>query len=432
MKQTATTRSRSVLDRRTFLRSGGACIALPFLNAMLPRGLRAEERAINVAPKRLVLVARNLGLHAPWFFPTKPGLDYEATRYLKLLDEHRGSFTVFSGVSHLGYSGHHCEKALFTGVDWDRIKNPSADVRNSISLDQLAAQHLGGATRISNLILGHSENQLSWTDKGVPLPPERRPEETFRELFLDAPAEKVQREIRRLTHGQSILDDVREQSKALSKSLGQEDRDRVDLLFTSIREAEQSLLRTKAWASSPKPKVDFKLPQPTPPLEDVNAHESLWFDLVRLALQTDSTRVVLLTLTEVGHAKLDGFTGSTHHDVSHHGKDPSKIEQLTIIEEAEIRQLSRFLSGLKQSREGSSTLFDKTIVISASNLGNASAHTGDNLPILIAGGGFKHQGHIACDTKNNTPLSNLYLRTLHQFGIEAPSFGSSTGLLAGI
>lgn len=431
MKQPINTRSRSVLNRRTFLRSGGACIALPFINAMLPRGMRAEERAMRVAPKRLVLVARNLGLHAPWFFPTKTGLDYEATRYLKLLEEHRGSFTVFSGMSHLGYHSHHCEKALFTGVDWDRIKNPS-DVRNSISLDQLAARHLGGDTRIPNLLLGHSENQLSWTDKGVPLPPERRPEETFRELFLDAPPEKVQREIRRLNHGQSILDDMRDQSKALSQSLGQEDRDRVDLLFTSIREAEQSLLRTRAWASRPKPKVDFKMPQPAPPLADVNAHESLWFDLVRLALQTDSTRVVLLTLTEVGHAKLEGFTGSTHHDVSHHGKDPSKIEQLTIIEEAEVRQLNRFLSSLKQTREGNSTLFDQTVIISASNLGNASAHSGDNLPILIAGGGFKHQGHIAGDTANNTPLSNLYLRALHQIGIEAPGFGSSTGIVAGI
>lgn len=427
----STTRIRKVLNRRTVLRAGGACIALPLLNAMLPGGLRAEERAIEMAPKRLVLVARNLGLHSPWFFPTKTGLDYESTRYLKLLDEHRGSFTVFSGMSHLGYHSHHCEKALFTGVDWERIKNPH-NVRNGISLDQVAARHLGGTTRIPNLILGCSENQLSWTDKGVPLPPICHPEETFRELFLDAPPEKVQREIRRLTHGQSILDDVREQAKLLSQGLGQEDRDRVDLLFSSIREAEQSLLRTKAWANRPKPKVDFNMPQPTPPLADVNAHESLWFDLVRLALQTDSTRVVLLTLTEVGHAKLEGFTGSTHHDVSHHGKDPSKIEQLTIIEEAELKQFNRFLSSLKQTREGNSTLLDQTVVISASNLGNASAHSGDNLPILIAGGGFKHQGHVGYDTKNNTPLSNLYLRALHQLGIETPSFGSSSGVIAEI
>jgi hypothetical protein len=421
---------RPPLSRRTFLRAGAVSIALPMLNAMLPRGLRADERAAAMKPKRLVLVARNLGLHAPFLFPEKTGPDYESTRYLKLLDEHRGSFTIFSGMSHLGYNSHACEKGLFTGVEWDRIKNSNGDVRNSISLDQLAAQSIGANTRYSNLVLGVSEGQLSWTDRGVPVPPEKDPGNTFRQLFMDGSPDEVAREIRRLNHGKSILDDVQDQAKSLSLTLGSDDRDRIDLMFSSIREAEQSLQRSRVWAVKPKPKVDYQLPKVIPAQNEVNEREGLWYDIVRLALQTDSTRVIQLTLTEVGNAKLEGFTGPGHHGVSHHGKDPTKIEQLAIIEEAELKQLNRFLTLLKQTREADSTLFDQSVVISASNLGNASAHTGDNLPILLAGGGFKHRGHVAFDQKNNKPLSNLYVRALHQVGIEAERFGASTGIVS--
>jgi hypothetical protein len=124
--------NRTVLDRRTFLKAGAVSIGLPFLNVMLPRGARAETRSLSSKPSRIVLIARNLGLHAPFFFPEKVGRDYESTRYLSLLEENRGAFTVFSGVSHLGYGSHHCEKGLFTGVEWENIKNPQAGVRNSI------------------------------------------------------------------------------------------------------------------------------------------------------------------------------------------------------------------------------------------------------------------------------------------------------------
>ncbi|MEY5025599.1 MAG: hypothetical protein RLZZ244_1127 [Verrucomicrobiota bacterium] len=420
--------SRPILSRRAFLRSGAVSIALPLLNAMLPRGLRAEAAAAALAPKRLLLVARNLGLHAPFFFPEKTGPNYEPSRYLRLLEEHRGSFTVFSGMSHLGYGSHHCEKGLFTGVEWERIRNPQADVRNSISLDQFTAPLLGSSTRFPNLVLGSSENMLSWTAKGVPVPPQQ-PQETFRQLFLDGTRDEIAREIRKLRHGQSILDDVRNQAKTLALGLGQEDRERIELLFTSIRDAETSLKRNEAWAAKPKPKVDFTLPKEIPRQQEVNERESLWYDIARLAFQTDSTRVILLTLTEVGRPKLEGFTGASHHEVSHHGKDPEKIEQLALIEEAEIRQLNRFLSLMKASREAGGSLLDATVVLSASNLGNASAHTGDNLPILLAGGGFRHGGHVGFDTQKNTPFSNLFVRILHQLGLQEERFGASTGII---
>lgn len=142
---------RTPIHRRHFLRAGAVCLALPALEAMLPR--RARAAAIT-PPKRLLLIGRNLGLHAPFLFPETPGLGYESTRYLRLLDEHRGKFTLFSGVSHLRYAHHTSEPGLFTGVDWDQIKEPAKWMRNGISLDQFAAARIGGDTRFRNLVIG--------------------------------------------------------------------------------------------------------------------------------------------------------------------------------------------------------------------------------------------------------------------------------------
>jgi hypothetical protein len=414
------------LDRRRFLRAGAVCIGLPALEALLPRRARAADVA---PPKRLLLVARNLGLHAPFFFPETPGLKYESTRYLRHLDEHRGKFTVFTGVSHLKYNDHHSEPGLFTGVHWDRIKEPDKGHHNTVSLDQFTAERIGGETRFRNLVIGHPVQwNFSWTDRGVPVPTERSQVAVFRRLFTAGSREEVAGEMHRLETGRSILDQVRSEAKALSRTLGPEDRARLEQMFSSIRETEQSLVRSEAWLHKPKPHVDYATLKSDPDPNLINERETQWLDLARLALQTDSTRVILLTLGDAGRAKLDGLT-LAHHDASHHGKDETKIEQLAIIEEAELKLFSRFLSTMQQVREGSGTLFDHTVILNASNLGNASAHTCENLPIILAGGGFKHQGHVLKDRMANSPLSNLYVRMLQQLGVETDTFGSSTSVM---
>ncbi len=414
---------RTPIHRRHFLRAGAVCLALPALEAMLPRRARAQESA---SPKRLLLVARNLGMHAPFFFPETAGLSYENTRYLRHLDEHRGKFTVFSGISHLKYNDHHSEPGLFTGVAWDRIKNPAKEHRNTISLDQFAAERIGNQTRYRNLVIGLPVQwSFSWTERGVAVPSERSPVAVFKRLFTAGTADEVGNEAHRLQTGRSILDQVRGEAKALSRTLGQEDRERLELMFSSVREAEQSLVRSEEWLSKPKPQVGYPGPKADPDPNLINERETLWFDLTRLALQTDSTRVILLTMGDAGRAKLDGLT-LAHHDASHHGKDDSKIEQLALIEETELKLFSRFLTTMQEVREGGTSLFDNTTILNASNLGNASAHTCENLPIILAGGGFKHCGHVAKDRKDNAPLSNLYVRMLQQVGIKTDAFGSST------
>jgi hypothetical protein len=417
---------RSPLDRRHFLRAGAACLALPFLEAMLPRRACAVPGGV---PKRLLLIGRNLGLHAPFFFPETPGLGYESTRYLRHLEEHRGKFTVFSGVSHLRYNNHHSEPGLFTGVSWDRIKEPARQHHNSVSLDQFAAGHMGGETRYRNLVIGPPVQwNFSWTGKGVPVPTERSPLAVFRQLFTSGSSEEVAGEMHRLKTGRSILDRVNAEAKTLGRMLGPEDRARLELMFSSIREAEQSLVRSEAWVKKPKPVVEYEPPGSDPDHGQITERETLWLDLSRLAFQTDSTRVILLTLGDAGLAKIEGLTLG-HHDASHHGKDEGKIEQLALIEETEMKVFSRFLSTLCQVREGDATLLDHSAVLNVSNLSNASAHTCENLPVILAGGGFRHQGHVLKDRKENTPLSNLFLRVLQQLQIGAETFGSSTGIM---
>ena len=413
------------LNRRTFLRASGVAVALPLLDAMSPAVATAATKKSAAAPRRMVLVGRPLGMYAPYFFPEKPGRDYEPSRYLKLLEPHREHFTVFSGMSHRYASGHFAEVGLLTGVHPDFIR-PS-DIRNSISLDQEVASYVGRETRFASLVLGGGD--VAWNRRGVRVPSQQRATQVFRQLFIKGTPDEEASQLRRVRDGQSILDDVRGQIKGINSKLSESDRQRLDLYLSSVREAEQRLQQDELWSKTPKPNVD--VPPPTVDYGGVQLVERSrqWYDLVHLALQTDSTRVISLWLGSQERPEIEGVN-LAHHDASHHGQEPSKLEQLALIEEAELRVLGEFLDKMKRSSEGEQTLLDRTAVFYASNLGNSSSHDNNNLPILLAGGGFKHQGHVAFDRKNNTLLSNLYVRMMQQMGIEKDSFGASTGIVS--
>lgn len=416
---------RHVLDRRTFLRSSGIAIGLPFLNAMMPVSAEEAKKA-TVKPKRLLLIGRPLGMHAPNFFPTDTGKNYTPSRYLKFLQSRRDDFTVFSGLSHRYGAGHYAEVGLFTGVHPDFIR-PN-DIKNSISLDQEAASHLAGKTRFSSLIVGGGS--AAWNRRGVRLPAEQRVSAVFRQLFIEGTPEEVARELRRVKEGKSILDDVRDQLASLNAKLGIEDRERIDLYVSSIREAEQKLQQDQTWQLTPKPKVEVKPPQELSSAQLVERSRQ-WYDLVHLAFQTDSTRVISLWFGSQDKPEIQGVNIG-HHDASHHGQDPGKLEQLALIEDAEMRVFGEFLDKLKDSSEGEQSLLDRSSIFFASNLGNASNHDNTNLPVILAGGGYKHAGHIVHDKQNNTFLSNLYVRMLQQMDVELDKFGASTGVLSEI
>ena len=424
-----------LLPRRSFLQAGAVTIGLPLLDAMVPTVFptvaRGAVQKSNQPPKRLILSVRVLGTNDEFFFPEKAGKEYEPTRYLKLLSGHRDRFTVFSGISHLGYpNSHHTEAGLLTGVDGSGMQRGD-DIKNTISLDQFVAEKVGHETRFPYIFMGShntgSLSGLSYSRSGVILPGETNPQNVFRQLFINSSPEEVEQELRRLDDGKSILDGVREQLGALRKEVGAEDRNRLEVFASSIREAEQTLTQNQAWAARPKPEVERKLADYANP--NWSTKQQMYFDLAFLALQTDQTRTILIREPEGGPGNAPGATIG-QHDASHHGQDPKKIEQFALFEEEETRNFNGLLDKLASVHEGDTNLLDQTMVLWASNIGNPSAHASNNLPVLLAGGGFKHAGHVAFDRKKNAPLSNLYVRMLQQLGFETDKFGSNSSVLS--
>lgn len=416
------------LTRRTFIRAGAVSLGLPMLDAMLPEKSNAGMKTDGGIPSRMVLIHRPLGTYHPFLVPEKSGPDYAPTRYLKPLQAHRKNLTLISGISHKGYpNSHHTESAMFTGVPPEGLARAD-DIHNTISMDQLTSEKIGHLTRVPSLTLNTANcASLSWNRKGVPVPWERSKANLFKKLFIDGTPDEIAREIKRLEHGRSILDGMRNQLKSLGASLGSADRERLELLASSIREAEKMLLQDEAWVSKPKPRVEATVRQFEQSQHWIESQQQ-WYGLIHLALQTDSTRVVVLGLGEQGQQNIPDLSIG-HHDASHHGKDPAKIEQFARYEEKEYQTFAGFLDKLSATTEAGKPLLDSTQVLMASSLGDASAHSSDNLPVFLAGGGFKHKGHLAFDQKNNYQLSNLYVRMLQKMGIETQKFGASTGIL---
>jgi hypothetical protein len=415
------------LCRRHFLRAAGVSLALPWLDALAPaRVLGAAARP----PRRMVCICMPLGLHPPFFFPQKAGKDYPPTPYLEVVKDFRNDFTVISGLSHpeVG-SSHDSIFSFLTAAPHPEIR---AGFRNSISLDQLAAEHVGGATRFPSLALADEGFSLSWTRSGALVPSDSWPSSVFARLFLEGRPEEVQAQARRLRDGQSILDAVRAQARQVEPSLGAGDRDKLDEYFTSVRELEQRLARAEEWSKKPKPKVDAKPPQDIHNPADIIGRTRLMFDLMHLAVQTDSTRLITMLLAGTSLVPTVAGVSLGHHDLSHHGQDANKIEQLKKIELETMKAVRDLLAKLKQTKEEDASLLDRTMVFFSSNLGAGSTHSTKNLPVLLAGGGFQHGQHLAFDPAKPPPLCNLYVSMLQRLGIESDQFGSSTGTLTGL
>ncbi|MFZ9792064.1 MAG: DUF1552 domain-containing protein [Gemmataceae bacterium] len=423
--------NEKLMDRRKVLRAGAISLGLPLLDAMIPSLYSAEARvrAANLQPSRMVLIHRPLGTYHPHLVHKETGLNFEKTRFLEKLEPFRGKFTVFSGMGHPEYpNSHGTEPAIFTGVP----EFNERDLHNTISLDQVVAKKIGDQTRFPYLLLNRTWSQsLSWNEKGVPIPHEGDMGIVFRRMFIEGTPEEVRRESRRLSQGKSILDDLREQLKSLGASLGSSDRQRMDVLANSIREAEKLLQQESFWSAKPKPKTELTLAELQKPSENWISHQHKWLSLMHAALQTDSTRVIVITLQEHNQNNVPEIQIG-HHDASHHGKDPSKIEQLSRYEDKEFETFPKFVGRLASTSEGDSCLLDHTQVLFTSNLGDASAHSSTNLPVLLAGGSYKHQGHITFNNEKNKPLCNLYVRMLQKMGVETERFGSSTGTISEI
>jgi hypothetical protein len=411
-----------VLSRRTFLRGAGVALALPSLEAMMPSRLVGASAKLAVR-RRMVCVAYPLSLHTPYLFPTKAGRNYPLPPYLEILKDLRNDFTVFSGLSHPGMEasgGHGAESSFLTGAP-----GPGRPTyKNTISLDQLVAEKIGVQTRLPFINFG----SISYSRSGVQVPGMNSPAQIFAKCFLAGTPDEIKQQVSRLKQGQSIMDVLRGQAKRLERKVGRGDREKLDEYFDSVRSVEQGLKSAESWVHKPKPKVNVPPPKDTP--SNASTTMRRYYDVVHLALQTDSTRLSTATFVHWGVPPLAGVMYD-HHNLSHHGKDPEKLRQLRIVEEDQMKALGDFLGKLKRTKEDGETLLDRTMVLVGSWMGSGH-HTVDNLPILLAGGPFKHGQHLAFDRANNKSLCNLYLMMLRQVGMDARSFGTSTGTIPGL
>jgi hypothetical protein len=426
------------LPRRTFLRGLGVGLALPMLDAMAPAVAVARNRGNETehTPRRMFGICNNLGLLPEQFFPSDSGSDYALSPYLKLLAKHRNDFTVFSGVWHPDVDGGHPADICFMTA----APHPgSGGFRNTISLDQLIAEQIGHLTRFPSLTLGvnvqQGQRSLSWTGAGVLIPCEEKPSSVYKQLFLQGTADEIEQQVRKLELGQSIMDSIAGQTKSLARKLGPHDQARVDQYLTGVRELEKRLAAAKEWESVPKPKAPIELPlDPANPKEYMDKVR-LMYDMARVAFESDSTRAITLLLDSVNSPAIDvegvDITDG-YHNLSHHGKNADKLKQLESIDQWHMRLLDNLFAAMKDTREGDESLLDRTMIVYGSNLGNANTHVTTNLPVLLAGGGFRHGKHLAFDKQNNYPLPNMFVSMLQRMSLPVERFATSTGTMRGL
>lgn len=441
------------LSRRRFLRGAGAAIALPFLPSLLPRTAWADEAK---APVRLAFCFVPNGMHMQDFTPKAEGRDYELPYLLEPLAGVKDDLLVLSGLAHDQAKAHgdgpgdHARSGAVFLTAAHPVKTAGSDIRVGISVDQLAAKHVGKQTRFPSLELGceggaqsgqcdsgyscaYSSN-LSWRTPTTPAPKERNPRLVFERLFTDgsdssSPAERA----KRLKYRRSILDAVAGDARRLRRGAGRRDADKLEEYLTSLREIERRIERAEEGDDGLVDDLGMAIPQGVP--KTYGEHIEVMSDLMILAFRTDTTRVASFMVSNAGSGRSYRFLDvpEGHHPLSHHGGDEKKHEKIKKINRWHLTQLASMLERFKAVEEGEGNLLDNTLLLYGSCIGDGNRHNHDDLPILLAGrgGGAVDPGrHLRYE--KGTPVANLFLRMLEAVGAEARVFGDSTGRLAGL
>jgi len=403
------------LDRRRFLKAAGVSIALPSLESF-----RAANAATPAKAQRLVCIGTYLGFHQSSFFPEETGKNYKPSTLLEPIAEYRSDFTVFSGLDHQAPNGHSAWNNFLCG-----------QTPNSYSLDQIVADQIGQSSRFPSLELtaGKSSRTMSHTKQGVALPMILRPSVLYQKLFA-SPQDRARSEYL-LRSGHSSLDAVLEDAKRLQSQVSSSDKEKLSEYFDSLREVEKRMTRQIKGVNDPVPETSYSMPDydPVAPTLQLEA-EALMYDLMALALETDSTKVLSLFIGGLGQVfTIEGETlKAGYHALSHHGNNPETIADLVKVETEHMRCFERFLSLLKTKTDSNGEpLLDSTIVLLGTGMGDASRHANSNLPTLVAGGGFQHGQHIAVDrsSKGRPLLGDLYLTLMQQLGLEEERFSNA-------
>lgn len=448
------------ISRRTMLRGLGTTMALPWLEAMAPAADLAAKAtglaggAPAAAPLRMAFFYVPNGVRMSAWKPEAEGTGVALPEILKPLEGFRDHLTVMTGLTQDGGRAHgdgpgdHARSMASFLTGRHPLKTNGFNLKAGISVDQVAAKVVGRATRFPSLELGIDRGALagscdsgyscaysaniSWRSESTPMAKETNPQLVFERLFADqlsglSPEAKAIREKRR----RSVLDFVAEDARQLRNQLGRIDRSKVDEYLNSVRELELRIARAEK-------EVDLDLrgvPRPNGIPQDNREHIRLMFDVLALAFQTDVTRISTFTFANEGSTKSYKFIGvpEGHHDLSHHGRDPEKLEKLQKINTYHIEQFAYFLDKLKNSPEGESNVLDNSMIVYGSGLSDGDRHNHDDLPVLLlgkGGGAFRGDRHIVYP--KNTPLNNLYLSMLGRVGVDSPTLGDGTGPLAGL
>jgi hypothetical protein len=385
----------------------------------------------------MLLISNNLGVLPKPFFPQSEGRDYVLSTYLEPLGEFRNDFTVFSGLSHPGVVGGHSTENCFLTAARGPTKS---GFRNQISLDQFAAEKLGPVTRFPTLNLGvnidKANRSLAWTRDGVLLPAEDRATALFQKMFVQGDASAVQKQLKKLEERGSILDTLLEDTQQFGRELGRDDKQRLEQYLTSVREIEERLQTAREWEVRPKPSTTQSPPADIQDQKLFFEKFDLMLSMAQLALESDSTRIVTLMVDAFATPAFklgdNQSTTTDYHNLSHHGQAEDKVKQLEEADRRQMALLKKLLKDLANKPEGDGRLLDQTMILFGSNMGDANMHDNTNLPILLAGGGFRHGQHLAFRRDHDKPLCNLFVTMLQHLGIEADTFGSSTGTLPGL
>ncbi|MES2468656.1 MAG: DUF1552 domain-containing protein [Verrucomicrobiota bacterium] len=444
-------------SRRRFLRGLGTLMALPALEATAPfaaRAAAAKTGAAGSLPLRMAFVYTPNGKNMEHWTPGKDGSSYDLSPTLAPLKDLKSEFQVISGLKHEkarangdGGGDHARANASFlTGVQ--ARKTAGADIRNGISIDQVAANDIGQLTRLPSLELSCDEARragncdsgyscsyqfnLAWKSETTPLAPERDPKLAFERLFGSGggSSEEDAARAKREFFNKSVLDFVMEDARSLQKHLGYTDKQKLDEYLSSVRDIERRLTSADQFSKS---MPDYKKPTGIP--ESYQEHIRLMFDLQVLAFQTDTTRISTFLLAHDGSNRSFPEIGvpDAHHGISHHQRDAAKLEKIAKIDTYYSEQFAYFLQKLKSIKEGNGTLLDNCMIVFGSGISDPDRHNHDDLPVILAGGGggtLKKGRHLRL--RDDTPMCNLYLSMMDRMGVKTANFGDSTGKLDSI
>ncbi len=423
------------MNRRTFiLRALGASLVLPKLPSLMAAAAEGNPalqavKGAGIGARRFVAIGNLLGFQTKQLFPTTEGKEYEKTTLLEPIWENRSLMTVYRGLDHGVKGGHFAVHSFLSGVLNSEAQNrPDGNV----TIDQYLAEEVGHQTRFPSLTVGseggiHGGCQIAWTKSGVRVPPITNPAELFDKLFIGDSKDRQARRQQENHVQASILDSIREEASRLSRKVNKEDKDKLDEYLTSVRDVEKRLALRQRWINQPKPAAPFAKPSNHNAVEDL----PMLYELIALALQTDSTRIATL---EIGGDFMPQHLGikKDYHGLSHHGNDPEAIASLITLERYQIEHFGKFLTRLAKMNDGDRSLLDSTTVLFGSGMGDGNSHKNSDLPIILAGGGYKHGEfrQVPREGAKKVPLCNLFVDIAQKMGVEIHAFGSSTGRFA--